>query len=99
MERSDPAVATKILSYGAIIEIKKGSLQPGAGFQYVGSGHVHPCYLYELPNGEEGFIKESDLSGWLPRNPVESAPLPHPMSEFSGAPALNDKTPAFLNRP
>jgi hypothetical protein len=99
MERPDPSAATKMLSFGAIIEIKKGSLRPGAGLEYVGSGHIHPVYLFQLPNGEEGFIKESDLSGWLPRSSVESAPRPEPMSEFKEGPGIRDMTPAWLNRP
>jgi hypothetical protein len=99
MERPDLSKVTKILTSGSWFDIKAGSLQGASGVQHVNVGVVEPLYRFRFPDGQEGAILARCLDGWAPLVTGEQAARPHPMSEFTEAPAIRDTTPAWLNRP
>jgi hypothetical protein len=99
MERPDLSKVTRIQTAGGWIEIKEGSLNGASGVMYTVNGTVQPLYSYMSPGGQRGAVRAAEVIAFEPFETVGQDPRPEYMGEFSGAPALNDKTPAWLNRP
>jgi hypothetical protein len=82
MERPDFSAVTKILTSGTWFDIKKGSLQSGAGIEHVSIRDVEPLYRFTLPDGVEGVILARCLDGWAPLVTNEQAQRAASMQEF-----------------